>query len=279
MMYRTAFMFFMSLLLTACDRYEERFLSGSFIQTKPGCHTLSGWNGRGWVRLCYPTQINVTKVWYPDHNSQRHDALVVNDGKGAAVTVWVSESDLKKIGTVTVNTSMEKTTWGTFVSVVTYLLAIATVIAIFIFIKSFVKSKAFRLNSAGGVFGILAGISTWLLVSFLVGVIQSNQFINAVFVLFIGPILGLVVGGLVREHFCAQAKKECPKCNGSDIENYSSNSYSYDGTETKTSRVTHFNKDHEERGYSEAEYEVPTTFTSTTYLWRCKTCKHEWTKG
>lgn len=126
MMYRTVLMFLVSLLLTACDMAEERFLSGSFTQTKPGCHTLSGWSNR-WVRLCYPTQINITQVRYNKDHSQRHDALVVNDEKGAAVTVWVSESDLQKIGTVTVNTRTERTPWGTFV-IAAYLLAIVAVV-------------------------------------------------------------------------------------------------------------------------------------------------------
>lgn len=300
MMHRTVLMFFMSLLLTACDRHEEYFVSGSFTQTKPGCHSLSGLDNK-YIRSCDPAQIKISNIMYYTFlaKRERYVALVVNDEKGAAITVWVSERELSGIGTVTVNIRTEKTTLGKLddiapylygiapylygivpylLGIVPYLLGIAAVIVIFVIKNPLIKSKVFRLKSLGCTFGILAAIGALLVSTLIVQrfTTAENSW-RVVHIFLFGPLLGWLAFIGVNGHFSDLAGKLCPKCNGTDTAEKCSSSYSYEGTETKTRRVTHFNKNDEETGYSEEEYEVPATFTRTTNFMRCKACKHEWT--
>lgn len=215
-MHRALLILFVSLLLTACDSHKEYFLSGSFTWIKSGCHNLSGMS-RESISLCYPEQLSITDVMYTHSlgKRERYVELTGKDVKGLAVTVWVSEAQLQRIGKVTINLRTEKTMWGKFESTFPYLPYLLVITAV-IWIRSAARADDVR------------------------------------------------------------AGRLCPKCNCKDIERHSS-SYDYDDTETKTRTVKYFNKEGEETGYSEEEYEVPATFTHTTYSMKCKACNHKWT--
>ncbi len=75
----------------------------------------------------------------------------------------------------------------------------------------------------------------------------------------------------------SKAKYKCPKCGSAETVNHDSKTDTYSTTRTETHRTTHFDKDGEERGYSEHDVEVPYTTEAVTLYMRCEKCSHDWT--
>ena len=69
---------------------------------------------------------------------------------------------------------------------------------------------------------------------------------------------------------------QCPKC-GSEAFHTASRSESYEMTETRTRRTDHYDADDNYKGYSETEYEAPTTAYFTVHDHTCDSCGHKWT--
>lgn len=72
------------------------------------------------------------------------------------------------------------------------------------------------------------------------------------------------------------SKRWCPKCRNTKLTETVHSSSSYDTTMTETRRITHYDSDGNETGYSEQEYEVPAVSSYTSYRMTCAACGHSW---